>query len=466
MTVEILGRRNSWWATGRSNIAPLYKIARDELSIIKDNLYARRIQIITGPRRAGKSTLMQQAISYLLDGGVEPKRILFLSADDPTVFGGKRSIGDILEFYAANILHESIPSITKRVFIFIDEIHMLDGWQPWLKSYYEPQYNVKFIISGASLSHLFDGSRESLLGRTDALRLMPLNFIQFCKFCCVYKEAEKISEFIETVPRVSLYEDPLEYYEELSYDPWRWDAYKPYVTAALNEFLLIGGYPEYFSDANAAIWQKRLVEDIIGQGLYRDIVGVHKIKTPDKLEKLLYFIAGNYGKSFSVKAIADSIGCDNETVGAYLSYLTQAYMTIVLQNYTPNTSKTLRQDKTLFILDNGIANAMLRLPGVDEDRAVHIVESVCARDALAACELNLWKLYYWKERDYEIDLVIDRKTDALPIEVMYGPGASGNSVAAFKKSFYYLKAPVSVVITKDRLGKDQDSVYIPFWLAR
>ena len=466
MTVEILGRRNGWWSSGKSNFAPLYKIAREELSAIKDNLYARRIQIITGPRRAGKSTLMQQAAAYLLESGVDPKRILFLSADDPTVFDGKSSIGDILEFYATNVLHEAIPSLTKRVFFFIDEIHMQDGWQLWLKNYYEPQYNVKFVISGASLSHLFDGARESLLGRTDALRLMPLGFIQFCKFLSVYKGGEKISEFIETIPRCSLYEDPDAYYEELAYDPWRWEQFKPYAVAALNEFLLIGGYPEYFSDASAALWQKRLVEDIIGQGLYRDIVGVHKVKTPDKLEKLLYFIAGNYGKSFSVKAIADSIGCDNETVGAYLSYLTQAYMTIVLQNYTPNTSKALRQDKTLFVLDNGIANAMLRLPDVDEARAAHIVESVCARDALAACEKNLWKLFYWKEKDYEVDLVIDRKTDALPIEVLYNAVPSGGSLAAFRKTFYYLKAPVSVVITKDRLARERDALFVPFWLAR
>jgi len=466
MTVEILGRRNGWWSTGKSNFAQLYKIARDEFSIIKDNLYARRIQILTGPRRAGKSTLMQQSIAYLLESGTDPKRILFVSADDPTVFDGKNTIGDIIEFYAGNILHESIPSLTKRIFIFIDEIHMLDGWQPWLKNYYEPQYNVKFIISGASASHLFEGSKESLLGRIDTLRLMPLGFIQFCKFLSVYKNNEKISEFIGTIPRVSLYEKPEEYYEELAYDPWRWDLYRPYVNAAMNEFLLIGGYPEYFSDECAAIWQKRLVEDIIGQGLYRDIVGVHKVKTPEKLEKLLFFIASNYGRSFSVKAIADAIGCDNETVGAYLSYLTQAYMTIVLQNYTPNTSKTLRQDKTLFVLDNGIANAMLRLPEIDESRAVHVVESVCARDALAACESNLWKLFYWKEKDYEVDLVIDRKTDALPVEVLYGAENAGKSLAAFKKTFYYLKAPVSIVITKDRLMKDRDALYIPFWLAR
>jgi len=466
MTTEILSRRNNWWATGKSSYAPLYKTARDELKTVVNGLDARRIQIITGPRRVGKSTLIQHTIAFLLENGVEPKRILFLSCDDPTVFGGKTTIGDVIEFYAANILYEAIPTLGARIYIFIDEIHISNDWQLWLKNYYEPQYDIKFIACGSSVSQLFDNAKESLLGRTDTLHLMPLSFIQFCKFWSIYKKAEKIDEYLREIPEGSLYEDPFAYFNELVKSPWKWDAFKPYVNAVLNEFLLIGGYPEYFSDDNTALWQKRLVEDIISHGLYRDVVGAYKIKTPDKLERLLFFIAANYGKSYNMKSIADSIGCDNETVSAYLSYLSRAYMAVVLQNYVPNASKALRQDKTLYVFDNGIANALLRLSEVDETRAAHIVESVCAKDAMSACEKNLWKLYYWREKDYEIDLVIDRKTDSWPVEVLYGPGRAGNSLAAFRKTFYYLKVPVSIVITKDRLEKDQDTLYIPFWLAR
>jgi len=94
----------------------------------------------------------------------------------------------------------------------------------------------------------------------------------------------------------------------------------PYVNTVLREFLLIGGYPEYFSDGNPSLWQKRLVDDIIEQGLYRDIVSIYRIKTPGKLEKLLFIIADNNGQDFNVKTIADTIGYDNETVSVYLTY--------------------------------------------------------------------------------------------------------------------------------------------------
>jgi len=291
---------------------------------------------------------------------------------------------------------------------------MFTGWQLWLKNYYEPQYNIKFIVSGSSASHLFDGAKESLMGRTDTMRLMPLSLMQFCRFWSVYRYSDKLSEFLSVIPNGSLYVDPAAYYDELTRNAWQWDGFKPYVNEALQEFLLIGGYPEYFTDGNSTLWQKRIVDDIIGQGLYRDIVSIYKIKAADKLEKLLFFIADNNGQDFNMKTIADTIGCDNETVSTYLTYLSQAYMTIVLSNYAPNAGKTLRKNKTLYVLDNGIANAMLRLPEITDMQAGHIVESICVRDALAVCEDHLWTLHYWREKGIEVDLVIDKKDQRTP----------------------------------------------------
>jgi hypothetical protein len=219
-------------------------------------------------------------------------------------------------------------------------------------------------------------------------------------------------------------------------------------------------------DNNTTLWQKRIVDDIIGQGLYRDIVSIYKIKAADKLEKLLFFIADNNGQAFNMKTIADTIGCDNETVSTYLTYLSHAYLTIVLSNYAPNAAKILRKNKTLYVLDNGIANAMLRLPEITDTHAGHIVESICARDALAVCEDNLWTLHYWREKNIEVDLVIDKKIGVLPIEVKYRTNTRNTSLSDFRQAFPNTKIPVSVVITKDRLEKEGDSLHIPFWLAQ
>ena len=465
LTATILGRRNDWWTAGKSSVGSLYKLARDELSMIEDYLSGRRIQLIIGPRRAGKSILMQQTINLLLDNGVDPKRILFFSCDDPMLFGENATIGDIIECYANDVIHEPVSGFSDRVYVFIDEIHMFDGWQLWLKHYYEPHYNVKFIVSGSSASHLFDGSKESLLGRTDTLRLMPLGFHQFCRFWSIYRSDNEIAEFLGSVPEGCLYTDPEAYFISLTKDTWKWERFRPYVNAALDSYLLFGGYPEFFADSSPILWQKRLVDDIVGQGLYRDVVSIYRIKAPDKLEKLLYFIADNNGSDFNVKTIADTIGCDNETVGAYLTYLSQAYMTIVLSNYSPNTGKTIRKNKKLYVLDNGIANAVLRLRTLDETRTGHVVESICARNALTSCEENHWMLHYWREKGAEVDLVLDRKGDILPVEIKYRGDPVLIGLPAFRRAFGDRKPPVAVLITKNTLETRQDVLYIPFWLA-
>ena len=466
MDSSILGRRNEWWNTGKSSLDSMYKTARDELQSIIDGLEERRIQIIIGPRRVGKSTLMHQTIAYLLKTGVEAKRILFFSCDDPTVFSSNTTIGDIIETYLNEVLYETALELHSRVYIFIDEIHAYKDWQLWLKNYYEPQYNIKFVVSGSSASHLFKSANESLLGRTDTIRIMPLSFIQFCRFWSVYKDFEKIAQFIEIIPRGSIYENPQEYYAELEKEAWLWNAFKPYVNAALGEYLVIGGYPEYFEQSSTALWQTRLAQDIITQGLYRDIVSIYNIKAPEKLEKLLFFIADNNGQAFSMKTIADTIGCDNETVSVYLTYLAQAYMTIVLDNYSVNVGKRLRSNKTLYIMDNGIVNAILRLSELTDAQIGKIVESICAREALSICETNMWNLHYWRENAAEVDLVIDKKTQVLPIEIKYRSKELSTSLGKFHEAFPKANVPVSLVITKDTMKSVDTTLYIPFWLAR
>ena len=64
------------------------------------------------------------------------------------------------------------------------------------------------------------------------------------------------------------------------------------------------------------------------------------------------------------------------------------------------------KNKKLYVLDNGISNAIIRIPVIDDTREGQLIESICARDALAACEGNLWSLSYWREKGAEVDLII------------------------------------------------------------
>ena len=139
---------------------------------------------------------------------------------------------------------------------------------------------------------------------------------------------------------------------------------------------------------------------------------------------------------------------------------------IKIEGVHPNAGKSLRKNKTLYVLDNGIANAMLRLPEITDTRAGHIVEAICARDAFSVCENNLWALHFWRKKDVEADLIIDKKINVLPIEVKYRANVKQTSLAEFQNEFPNVKMSASVVITKDRLSREQDIFYIPFWLTQ
>src|SRR5690606_34533043 len=121
----------------------------------------------------------------------------------------------------------------------------------------------------------------------------PLTFLQFCKFWTSYRQDEKVAEFLDQLPEGGIFLNLEAYYRTLQEKSWRLEPYKPYINQVLKEYLLVGGYPEYFEVMNFTLWQKRLVGDIIGQGLYRDIVRIYRINSPERLEKLLYFITAN-----------------------------------------------------------------------------------------------------------------------------------------------------------------------------
>ena len=85
--------QNFWWITGAvdKELVPAFK--RSVFSKVHDVFFneIRRFPVLSGPRRAGKSTIMFQTIDELLTSGVKPERILFYTLDEfPSVKSLKR----------------------------------------------------------------------------------------------------------------------------------------------------------------------------------------------------------------------------------------------------------------------------------------------------------------------------------------------------------------------------------------
>lgn len=458
---------NIWWKNEEINEQFLLGRKRKEFSNIIDKIDNKRILSIIGPRRVGKSTLIYQTINYLLkEKKINSKRILLFSGDDPSLFFDENDkLSNVLECYFNDILEENIQKIEEKVYIFIDEIHFIKNWQNYLKTYFDKKYNIKFVITGSSAMHLFKDANESLLGRIENLYILPLTFNQFMNFYSTYI----LKEEDITIPKIDFenMDTSIKGLEILYYNQDE----KLKIQQILKKYMIVGGYPEYFEIKDIEVWQKQLSEDIITRGIYKDILTMYNIKSPEILEKLLYYIAANNSQAFAYSSIAGTFGVDTVTIMTYLGYLKQAFFINIIENYSNNIAKIIRTNKKLSILDNGIRNSLLKQKEIDNNLAGHIMESIVNFDFRLLCEKENYKQFYYRNSDKEeIDVIIDRNIDIIPIEVKYTNQIENSDLKVINRFIEENgnkeigKARFGIIITKDILKKDGNLYFIPYWL--
>ena len=268
--------------------------------------------------------------------------------------------------------------------------------------------------------------------------------------------------FLELLPETGLWEDPLRYFEELQCSRISLEPFRPYVQSALGEYLVRGGYPESFETANAASWQRRLLQDVVERALFRDIVGVYGIRNPEKLAKLMYFIAANQGGAPSLNTIAQHLELDRETVSSYLQYLKDACLVTELPSYSTNLPKTIRRNRKLYIDDNGVVCAFLRTTETPPELAGTLVENIMLQKAEAYCVENVAEVFYWNDGK-EVDLVLERGSNLIPVEVKFRNQVKPSDFAgidAFRKQY---RTGAGVIVTKERLERVGDTVLLPYW---
>ena len=458
---------NPWWNNDEINAQFLLGRKRYEFNEIIDRIESKRILSIIGPRRVGKSTLIYQTINYLIkEKKIENKRILLFSGDDPSLFFDENDkLSNVLDVYFNEILEENISKINSKVYIFIDEIHFIKNWQNFLKIYFDRKYNIKFIITGSSSIHLFKDANESLLGRIENIYVLPLTFNQFMNFYMTYiSRAQDIN-----IPKIDFnnMDETVKDLEEIYYN----QELKLKIQKILNIYMIVGGYPEYFEIKDIEVWQKQLSEDIITRGIYKDILTIYNIKSPEILEKLLYYIAANNSQAFAYSGIASTFGIDTVTTMTYLGYLKQAFLINILENYSNNIAKVIRTNKKLSILDNGIQNSLIKQKEIDSNSAGHIVESMVDFDFRLLSERENYKQFYYRNTEKEeIDIIIDRNIDIIPIEVKYTNQIEISDLKNINKFLESHKdkginnAKFGIIVTKDILKKEKDLYFIPYWL--
>lgn len=456
---------NSWWLDGKVNPAFLFKTRRKELKEVISLLDKKRITAVVGPRRTGKTTILYQSINHLLKNKIDPKTVLYFSADDPLITTNFENFGEILNVFVKEINRKDLTSTRTNFYVFIDEIHFLKDWERWVKRYFDQKAPIKFVLSGSSATHLQKKAKESLVGRIEEVFVLPLTFGDFVKFASYFGISDLKPASFSFLDKASLsnwFESSRDCYRFLQSRLLEIKRCEVFAQAIFDTYLLNGGYPEYFENRETVRWQKLLKSDILEKTIYKDITQIYNVRAPAKLEKLMFFIATNEGQTFSDKSAADLLQIDNEAASNYISYLRASFLIGTIPN------RILKKNRKLFVWDQGVRNALLKIENLLQQNVGLLVESVTSSHLLEKSQREVLKVSFWRKGQKEVDLILEKPGKLLPIEVKYQSQIRREDFKNLKFFMERFKCPTALLLTKNKLDEIEEEgktfYLIPTWL--
>lgn len=432
-----LEKVNEWWITSNIDLPGLLK--RDCFETIIKELDSKRAIQITGPRRAGKTTVMKQTVSHLLQNDIPPTDILYLSMDDPVFY----TLSDSVFEDTINFFLENISKGEKRKYIFLDEVQAFKGWYKWIKAFYDrcsEKRMIKFIFSGSSSLSLQKEANLYLRGRVMDIEIYPFSFKEFLKFNGIEKKI-KFSD-LKNITQLKISSD----YKKI----------KPY----FEEYLLVGGFPEWFEIKDVKKWFEKITNDIPKKAIYEDIINLFNIKSPRILENIFAFILENQSRVLSYEKINEVAGLQRTILINYIEYLKSSYLLIEVQKFARKVKERIKSKKKFLVLDQGVRNAILKEYKLNPENIGFIIENV-----VGVHLSRVGKLYYFKTND-EIDFILEHRGSLIPVEAKYR-----ESIKVPKTILKFIqkhRSEFSFVITKDIFKIEKINshyiYYIPAWL--
>ncbi len=399
---------------------------------IVDHLDKKEITIIAGSRQVGKTTLIKEIYNELINSN---KKVLFLNLDNDN---------HASYFKTQDFLLQKIElEIGETGFVFIDEIQRLHNAGLFMKGIYDRDTKYKFIITGSGSLELKENIHESLAGRKRIFEMMPVNFIEFVNYKTKYKYQNKLSLFFETEKEATL--------------------------DLLNEYLNFGGYPRVVTEK--LISEKlKIIDDIFNSYIEKDLVYLLKIERPETFELLIKILAVNTGNIINYNELATQTNLSVPTVKNYLWYAEKTFCINYTSPYYTNPLKEITKSPVYFFTDIGLRNYAIGMMGrLNLNQHFGFVFQNFVYNALK--ELLRWKnqkIHFWRTTDKaEVDFVINKQTDLLPIEVKYGEINKTTISRSFRNFIEKYKPKQAIIINRNYAAKeiidDTEVIFLPFY---
>lgn len=286
-------------------------IPRTLLDRIGELLKLPHVLVISGLRRAGKSTLLREIYRAFYKDRV----VYFLNFED------ERLLNFGVEDF--NLLYEVFVELYGKggVFLF-DEVQNVSGWEVFVRRMYDKGF--KFILTGSNSSMLSRELGSKLTGRYIGLELYPFSFGEFL----TYKGIK--------IPKVFLTED------------------RGMIKNAFKEYRKDGGIPEYLVYGRSELL-RTLYESI----LYKDILVRYGLSDEKALKELGSYIFSNYGSEISYSGLKTMLNLGSlNTVKNYLNYLENSYLVFTISRYDYSVKKQIYSRKKIYVIDTALINLL------------------------------------------------------------------------------------------------------------
>jgi len=422
---DILHAYNLWWGEPAQAFAGLPEFRRD----VFDDLYADVKQLpqmvsVTGPRRVGKSTLLQQCIQQLINDAPDPemqaKRIVYFSMQDPGLeipgFNQDKFFNDLVAAAVA-------ASKGGATYLFLDEIQRFPRWELYLKKFYDLKTPVRFVVSGSASAPIFKKSRESLLGRVKDYHVLPFSFRE-----CMAAKSDQPSDSHELLAVRGLGRMGIEMRASTSVSflitalsvfsshPVFTHAY-----VSVQGYLFEGGFPEVWNLPTLLAKQEYLYQNQVERVIFEDLLVAAEFRKPEMLRRFYLGLLKDPGRESNLTQISSEIGLARSTIETYFPLLEATDLVWRLHKHTSTKSTPKAGNFKTYLVDLAVRNAVMKLS--QEQMVADPTLMGAYAENVVANHLRRWpglvELGYWRRNNDEIDFIVDLGSTRIAVEVKY-----------------------------------------------
>ena len=360
---------------------------------IMDALTDTPVVLISGPRQAGKTTLVRQLAG-------SSRRYLSLDDEVTRVAANEDPVGLIRSIDAA----------------VIDEIQRAPGLLLAIKkSVDEDRRPGRFLLTGSANLMTLPKVADSLAGRMETLVLLPL------------AQAE-----IASAPGTAMS------WLDTLFSGAMLTAIAPKVGDALVEQVTRGGYPEALTrtdNRRRKTWARQYIDSLI----QRDIKDIASIDKLDQLARLLKALSQTAGQLCNYSQLGVQVGIDHKTASKYIAVFEQMYLMQRVTIWSGNHLSRLLKTPKLQFLDSGLLSVLLDYSNTLAQRKLfgQLLESFVfaeLRKQITWAD-GQYGIFYYRDKDQnKVDFVIENASgDIIGIEVKAAASVSVSDLSGLKK---------------------------------